>query len=172
MESLQKGVACTAIALTLSLAACSSGDPPSGASATGLNATADAEAVDSTITCQFDPMVEAYAPNMAQWGASGVLQFVLQSADPAPPALGFNSWTVDVLDASGGIQDATFVEIKPWMPYHGHGASTVPQVSRNADGTYLVSELDFFMVGVWQVTFSVQTPAGNDSAVFTFCVGE
>lgn len=36
----------------------------------------------------------------------------------------------------------------------------------------MVSNIDFFMVGVWQVTLSVQTPAGNDSAVFSFCVGE
>lgn len=86
--------------------------------------------------------------------------------------MGLNDWTVAVLDSGGEIQEANFVEIKPWMPYHGHGASVVPQVSRNADGTYFVSNLDFFMVGVWQVTLGVQTAAGTDSVVFSFCVGD
>lgn len=171
METLRNGFAGAAIALAAFLPACSSGDP-AVSSAAELNAAADAGTADSTITCQYDPLVQPYAPNMTQRGSNGVLQFLLQSANPAPPALGLNSWTVEVLDANGVIQNASFEEIKPWMPYHGHGASVVPQASRNADGSYLVSELDFFMVGVWQITFSAQTPAGNDSAAFTFCVGE
>jgi hypothetical protein len=172
MEPLRNAVVCAAIALATSLPACSAGDPPPGTSAAALNDAVDAGTADSTITCQYDPLVEPYAPNMTQRGSSGLLEFRLQSANPAPPALGLNSWTVAVLDANGVTQDASFVEIKPWMPYHGHGASIVPQASPNGDGTYLISNLDFFMVGVWQITLSVQTAAGNDSAVFSFCVGE
>lgn len=168
------------IALTVaaSLPACSSADSadPSDLSISSTTAALGSSlcsgGIDGAISCQHDPLVVPYAAGLTQAGSKGILSFVLASADPAPPAVGLNNWTVAVLDASGTAQAATFVEVKPWMPYHGHGPSLVPTISAGPDGSYVVSNLDFFMVGVWQVTVSVQTAAGNDSAVFSFCVGE
>lgn len=167
-----RGALGAAIAVAASLPACSSDSPSSGSTATGLDDAVDSGAADGSITCDYDPQVVPYAAGLREPGGNGILSFVLVSANPAPPALGLNEWTVEVLDSSGTAQVATFVQIKPWMPYHGHGASVVPTVTGSANGSYLVSDLDFFMVGVWQVTFDAQTAAGSDSAVFTFCVGE
>lgn len=172
MKAAMRCALCGAVAMALP--ACSSREPSSRMTAAGLNDGVDSGAADGgMISCEQDPLVEPYAPKMTQPGTEGVLRFVLVSAQPAPPALGLNDWVLEVLDASGAAQEATFVEVKPWMPYHGHGASVVPQVSRNADGSYSLSNLDFFMVGVWQVTLDVQTADGRaDSTVFSFCVGE
>jgi hypothetical protein len=111
-----------------------------------------AAAADSDIVgCQTDPRDDTYAPNLTKQGQSGKFQFVLVSAEPAPPATLTNTWTVN------------------WMPDHGHGSTATPQVQDNGDGTYTVP-LYFFMGGLWQVTLSAQSGGNTDSAVFSFCV--
>ena len=180
--------------LAASLGACSSassapnavatpGDAGSGADAASA-LVADAGAVapeDSSAgsadasACQADPDIVAYAPNLAKTGASGLIQFVLTSADPAPPSKGNNIWTLKLLDSSGQpITDATMSPtgggIKTWMPFMRHGLSILPSEKSNGDGTYTIGSLNLTMAGVWQVTFTAKTGSISDSAVFTFCV--
>ncbi len=44
----------------------------------------------------------------------------------------------------------------------------VPQIASNGGGNYTVSNLYFFMPGVWMTTFTSTSP--SDSAKFFFCV--
>lgn len=148
-------------------AACSSNS--NGAGATG---TPDAAVPDGGLVgCQSDPRDDTYAPNLTKAGKSGNFQFVLQNANPGPPALNGNAWVVQLTDMSGNpVSGATFTSIKPWMPDHGHGSSAIPSATDNHDGTYSIAPLYFFMAGLWQVTFAVQANGMTDSAVFSFCV--
>ncbi|HEV3193827.1 MAG TPA: FixH family protein [Polyangiaceae bacterium] len=113
---------------------------------------------------------DAYTPNMDKAGDAKAFTFVLVSADPVPPGVNSNTWTLKLLDASGKpVTDATFPTIKTWMPLHGHSSSVLPTAMSNGDGTYKVS-LYLFMPGLWQITFNALAGSVSDSAMFTFCV--
>lgn len=140
-----------------------SGD--AGADATVAAADADSECAPGQY--QEDDI----APGLTKIGASGALTFVVMSAAPVPPGVNYNTWVVKVLDSAGQpVTDATFTQIKTWMPLHGHPSSIVPTWTNNGDGTYTV-KVYLFMPGLWQITPSVQSGTTTDSAVFTFCVG-
>jgi uncharacterized GH25 family protein len=109
---------------------------------------------------------------MEQAGKNGILKVRLVSADPAPVAKGNNHWTIQVLDLSGKPVEGAAVQIKPFMPDHGHGTSIQPKVTPGEAGQFEISNLVLFMPGLWTVTFTVTTPTPTtDTAVFGFCIG-
>jgi len=131
----------------------------------------DAAGADAASECDPQLNPDTIAPGLTKTGASGALTFVVVSADPVPPGVGYDTWVVKVLDSAGQpVTDATFPLIKTWMPLHGHPSSIVPTSVNNGDGTYTL-KLYLFMPGVWQITPHAQTGSTTDSAVFTFCVG-
>ncbi|GAC1352272.1 MAG: hypothetical protein NVS3B20_22550 [Polyangiales bacterium] len=95
---------------------------------------------------------------------------MLVEGDPAPPSKGNNTWILRVLDKTDHAVTDAVVDVKPFMPDHGHGTSVLAKASPTADGTYRVAPLYMFMPGLWQVTFTAKTGDLTDSAVFTFCI--
>ena len=93
----------------------------------------------------------------------------LTSANPAQPATGMNAWTFKVLDASGTPIEAATVKVAPWMPDHGHGPSVAPSIT-SKDGVYTATQIDFFMPGVWQLTFGIDVNGKQDQAVLNLCI--
>src|SRR5438045_4201713 len=87
---------------------------------------------------------------------------------PAPPARGTDTWNIHVTDANGAALSNLTLTAKPFMPDHGHGPAVSPAVASNGDGNYTVTNLYFFMAGVWQVTLTAKE--STDSAVFMFGV--
>ncbi|MEZ5397984.1 MAG: FixH family protein [Bryobacterales bacterium] len=111
-----------------------------------------------------------YVDGLAETTPSGrTVKFV--SATPAPPDVGDNAWTFEVLDPSGAPEAGLSLEILPWMPMHGHGLVPPTYGSTETDaGTYEIEMFDLIMPGVWQ--FTVDTAAGTetpDEAVFMLC---
>jgi hypothetical protein len=126
----------------------------------------------ATIGCAKDPRADTYSADLTKHGDSGAFTFVLVDSQPAPPAIDSNTWTLRLLDAVGNpVTDATFPQIKTWMPDHGHGSSAIPQAQPSGDGTYTIQPLYLFMNGLWQVTFTAQSGSTTDSAMFSFCIG-
>jgi hypothetical protein len=111
----------------------------------------------------------SYSANLSVAGADGALHVVLVEAEPAPPARGSNTWTVTVRDAAGAPVEGATINVKAFMPAHGH-SSTPPAVTPGADGTYEIDPLVLFMPGLWEITITVESSAGNDEALFAFCV--
>jgi hypothetical protein len=146
------------------IAACGSSTSSSGNVASDAGTSGD----DAAISCQNDTRADTFTANMKKAGKDGLFNFVLVAGDPAPPGKGTNTWTLRVLDASSAAVPSATITIKPFMP--GHGSSIVAQSTAQSDGSYQITPLYFFMPGLWQVTFTAQTAAGKDSAVFTFCV--
>jgi hypothetical protein len=147
----------------LVLPACSSSG--GGSSGTGAS-TLTTESV-----CDTDPRAMAYSVGLAET-ATGGLKMSFVDASPAPPTKGLNAWTMKIEDATGAPMSGATVALKPYMPDHGHGASVIPQVMPMTDaGTYQITDIDFFMPGIWQNTFTV-TPASGapQTVVFTFCI--
>jgi hypothetical protein len=146
--------------------ACSSSTSSSG-SAVGADAGAEA----GVTSCDGDSRAETYAAGMAQMGKSGVFKFVLQKSVPAPASAGSSlTWTLQILDASDKpVGGATFPTLKPWMPLHGHGTSTVG-VMPGSNGTYTLSPLYFYMPGLWETDITAQAGSEKDSTSFFFCM--
>ena len=152
------------------LTACSSSSATPGPTPVGTTSGASTNASNCPT---WTGALDAYGgADIEHKGASGALTFVLMSVAPAPPALGTLTWMVKILDASGQpVKDATFVDIKTWMPQHMHPSTALPVPSNNGDGTYTIDNLYLYMAGVWQVTFDAKSGATADSAMFSLCLG-
>ncbi len=168
------GVSLASSAFLALATACSSGPGANQAASQSESTGApDAEADGATISCANDPRAQPFVPNFTVAGAAGLFTFTITTASPTPPAVGdVNTWTLKITDASGAaVTDATFSMIKTWMPEHGHGSPLAVAATSNGDGTYAVTSLDFFMTGLWQVTFYATSGSTSDSGMFSFCLG-
>ncbi len=79
------------------------------------------------------------------------------------PAVGLSTFTVKLTDASGGgASGLTMTADKPYMPAHRHSAPTVPVVIDQGAGTFVVSQIDFFMHGYFELTLNLRTSPEGD----------
>ncbi len=65
------------------------------------------------------------------------------------------------------------VELKGFMPEHGHGFEgyvPVPSSVPNNPGFYTVSGVSMGMLGRWELTLTVKAKAGEDAAKFIICL--
>jgi hypothetical protein len=126
---------------------------------------------------------QTYAPGLAQVSTGGGFTGTLTAASTeespgAPavdaPAIGFNRWTVAITDAGGApVMDLTVTADKPRMPIHGHSSRMFPQVAAEAGGVYVVSGIDFFMAGYWEMGLELAPAAGAaDRIAFPICIPE
>ena len=112
--------------------------------------------------------VDTFSAGMSKTGDAG-LEVMLMSADPAPPAVGYNTWELMVHDDGGSMLMGATVTVEPWMPEHGHGSNVDPTVTE-MEGMYTVSDLNFMMTGVWRTTITVEADGVTDEVAFRFAV--
>lgn len=123
-----------------------------------------------------------YAPGLVARSRSGawsatVVSVMTSSAD-APtvdaPAVGLSTFAVSIAGANGEAPTGvTLTAEKPYMPFHGHSASIAPQVTGGAAGQFTISNISFFMTGVFEIGLDLQFPAtgaASDRIVLTVCV--
>jgi hypothetical protein len=91
----------------------------------------------------------------------------ITTAQPAPPDVGDNVWTLAIRDDSGPIEGLQIV-VTPWMPQHGHGLTPPDYTATElGGGTYEVAPFDLIMPGLWE--FTVELRGEQDTAKFAFC---
>jgi hypothetical protein len=155
-------------ALALAVAGCGSNASQSG----------DAAAMDADFAVCMGTPAAIYMPGIVVMSSSGAYVASLDSAltegTPAVtgPEVGLGTWTVSMTNAADGTPaDVTMMAERPWMPLHGHGATTFPAVTPGDPGKFTVSEIDFFMAGYWQQKLDL-TPASGvaDKVTFDICV--
>jgi hypothetical protein len=56
--------------------------------------------------------------------------------------------------ATGAPETGLSLDVLPWMPAMGHGASLKPTVMESPGGVYVVDDVDFFMAGTWELRTS------------------
>ena len=118
--------------------------------------------------CASDPRVAAFSIGLQATPTAGNVHVRITAAEPARVVQGQNDWTVAISSNDAPI-DGLPVTVKPQMPDHGHGSSTIPTVTALGGGLYRVSAITMPMRGVWTITFQV-SGAIVGAATFTLCV--
>ena len=103
---------------------------------------------------------------------NGLYVIVASPADTPAPALGpIHAWILEVKNASGEPVTGATIAVDGGMAAHGHGLPTAPQVvAENPPGTYRIDGVKFSMMGEWQMRFTIDSPAGKDTAEISFNV--
>ena len=133
--------------------------------ACGAEDGAPQEHTDGTATGEHD----VYSDGLTKMTDTLMVSF--ESADPAPPTKGKNTFTLKVQLHDGTAVDDATVTVRPWMVAHKHGVSegTLSTIAQGSGGLYDVPTVDLFMPGVWELTVSVTLQDGTEeTAVFNF----
>jgi hypothetical protein len=93
----------------------------------------------------------AYATVASQ---AGDVLYEARTAPSQPPSRGQIALLLSVKDANGAPIDGLALEVTPWMPAMGHGASVTPSITARGDGDYLVNNLVLAMPGAWELRVS------------------
>jgi len=144
------------------VAACGGGDAPPDA--------------DEALACLTSGRGDTYVVGLEHPGTSGLLDFKLMSADPAPPGRNLNTWLIQINAMSSGVVGApatnATMTVTPFMPDHQHGAGayTVEVQAMPDAGQYQLSKINTWMPGYWEITIDAQAGAVRDTVVFKFCI--
>ena len=96
----------------------------------------------------------------------GAFDLEIRTAPEQPPSRGVVSVEYRVTQ-HGSPRDGLDLSVVPWMPAMGHGASTAPTVSAEGDGRYVISDVELFMPGTWELRTQI-TGTTDDSAAPSF----
>jgi hypothetical protein len=97
--------------------------------------------------------------------STGNLRIDVRTAPTQPPAGGVQTVQLVIIDSmTGAPQTGLRLDVLPWMPAMGHGASLTPSVAEQPAGTYVVSDVDFFMPGTWELRTSISGPRSDSAA--------
>ena len=114
---------------------------------------------------------QTYEAGLTNPGRHGVLNFELLRADPAPPAQGLNTFQLKVTHSTDGSPFTGRLEFAPdgrgvYMPIHGHSPSApIPMIAFDpSQGVFALSQMNFFMSGLWQVMVDAFDDAGDADA--------
>ena len=124
------------------------------------------EVTQAASPCEEETRADVLLPGLLAETGSMVVSIV--GADPMPPIVGSNLWTVSAADTNGGLEGCV-LDVEPDMPDHGHGGPS-PQVQELGGGVYELSDLSFSMGGYWTVSMVITCPSKWDVAVFSVCV--
>jgi hypothetical protein len=115
---------------------------------------------------------DTFVAGLTKPGADGALMFMLMDARPAPPDLGDNTWMLMIADPEGAALAGCSIDVEPFMPQHGHGTNVAASAAEQDEpaGHYEIAPLDFFMPGLWEVTFEATCGDATDAATFGFWV--
>jgi len=119
--------------------------------------------------CATDTRAEPYSAGATFEGTNGVKISLMDSA-PAPPALGNNTWTLDVKDSAGAaIADAT-IAAEQFMVDHGHPGAKAIGITSLGGGSYEAKPVNFNMSGYWETTFTVTSAGVESKVVVKLCI--
>jgi nitrogen fixation protein FixH len=133
----------------------------------------EAESTDPAPMMEPDapPAGDVYVAGLEKDVANGMLRVRLVDALPAPPELGDNRWTLEVVDMDGQTLEGCAVELDPRMPAHGHGTNKDAEITEMGAGRYEATPVDLFMPGLWVTEVGVDCGDGvADSVVYDFWI--
>jgi hypothetical protein len=99
-------------------------------------------------------------------GAQGNVSLEIRTSPSQPPSRGVSSVEYTVTAGDEPVEGLT-IEVVPWMPDMGHGASVTPTVTDEGGGRYVVDDVELFMPGKWELRTTL-TGSAEDRATPTF----
>lgn len=102
----------------------------------------------------------ASAPYATITSDAGLVTFEVRTGPAQPPSRGVVRLEYTVVR---GAEDGLDLDVEPWMPAMGHGATVEPTVEAEGEGRYVVSGVQLFMPGEWEISTSI-SGAVNDHA--------
>lgn len=117
-----------------------------------------------------DPGNFTEAPAATLTSDAASFRIVMHSAPDPQPSRGVNSLRLVVTKASDGSPAAGLeLDVVPWMPAMGHGASVKPTVQVGPEaGVYTVSNVNLFMPGLWEIRATIGGSTQPDHATAQF----
>ena len=131
---------------------------------------------DAPLDCSKVTGVDYYVAGLEKPGASGMLDFQLVSATPAPPMRDNNTWVVQINSMASGVvgapMDGLSITVTPYMPAHQHGTpiEVIVTPSTSMSGQYTLDPVNLWMPGVWQTTIFATLGSVTDQVDYTFCI--
>jgi len=108
-----------------------------------------------------EPANASFPPNalLTMKSKTGDLSIEVRTS-PQPPVRGTNLVEFTVKDTVDGSPRAGLsIAMTPWMPSMNHGSSAIPTATPETGGKYLVTDVDLFMPGLWELRTSFSGPA-------------
>jgi len=104
-----------------------------------------------------DPGPVAAEPASTVTTDSGAYRVSVHSAPDAVPTRGVNTLKMVVSRIADGSPAAGLdLDVVPWMPAMGHGASVKPSVHAEAEpGVFTVTNVNLFMPGLWEIRTTI-----------------
>ena len=120
-------------------------------------------AVAATIGCSgpAQPVSSSFPPSpiATMTSKTGELSVEVRTS-PQPPVRGTNLVELTVRNTADGSPRAGLsIAVTPWMPAMNHGSSAIPTATPETGGKYLVTDVDLFMPGLWELRTSFSGPA-------------
>ncbi|MEO6576497.1 MAG: FixH family protein, partial [Polyangiaceae bacterium] len=96
---------------------------------------------------------------------SGKLRIDIRTGPQQPPTRGNQSVELVVVNATTGAPEpGLMLSVVPWMPVMGHGTSLTPSVTETSPGTYVITNVGFFMPGTWELRTSIAGSTSDHTA--------
>jgi YtkA-like len=111
--------------------------------------------------CSGDPAGAGAPPTfpaaalMSMPSTSGALTLEIRTAPEQPPITGTDAVEYRITGTDGAPAEGLTLDVVPWMPDMGHGASIAPVVTVAGGGRYVISELELFMPGEWELRTTI-----------------
>jgi len=118
----------------------------------------------STLSCSSD---SSSAPAAATYPATpfavvttdvGGYSVATRTEPGQPPPAGLSTVELTITDSTGAPVDGLTIDTLPWMPVMGHGASVTPTTVPKGNGVYILTDVDMFMAGTWDLHFTITGP--------------
>jgi hypothetical protein len=97
----------------------------------------------------------------------GAFDVEVRTAPDQPPSRGLVSVEYRITTPGGAPVDGLDLAVVPYMPAMGHGASTKPTVSAEGGGRYVITGVELFMPGTWELRTQIKGTL-EDSAAPSF----
>ncbi len=127
-----------------------------------MNAVAVALLV-SLVACSPDTPPPAIDWSAHHATEAGFYHVVLRPVDGETPVGKIHEWEVTVYDPDGGPVEPHSLSVDGGMPQHGHGLVTAPRVTKKlGPGKFLIEGVKFHMPGRWVFNLGISGPLGRD----------
>ncbi|MDX2052670.1 MAG: FixH family protein [Polyangiaceae bacterium] len=136
-----------------------------------ISACSGSPSAPGVTDCQADPNLFDFSGRMVAASEQGTFQLRMLELAPEVPTKGDNRWTIELLDTQQAPLENPEIQVTPFMPQHGHGTGVKAVVAKGEVlGTWIVSPVNLWMPGLWEVKLTVSHRGQIDNLVIRACI--